>query len=202
MCGRFFLNGDLENVITSFDLINKEEKEKYFNGKEIFPSNTAPIIKADNKLYFIKWGFTLKSNKNLIINARSESIEDKYLFKKALKNRCVIPANGFYEWKGEKGSKIKYKISLKDEEIFSMAALYDTFLNEKGEAYEAFTIITTEANEEMSEIHHRMPVMFKLGEEKAWLAGDDNLEEILKPYKDGSLKIAEDSGYEQMSLLF
>ncbi|GAA0719107.1 SOS response-associated peptidase [Clostridium malenominatum] len=201
MCGRFFLNHQLEKVITSFNVLNVDLKEDYV-GKEIFPSNIAAVIKNDNKIHYLKWGFSIKSSNSLIINARSESIEEKYLFKKALSNRCVIPASGFYDWKEDKSNKIKYRISMKDDEVFSMAGLYDIFIDEKGEAYEAFVIITTEANEEMSKIHHRMPVMFKLGEEKAWLSGDENLQEILKSYKNDSLKIIEDSGYEQVSLLF
>lgn len=199
MCGRFFLNHELEKVITSFNVMNVDLKDGYV-GKEIFPSNIAAVIKNDRKIHYLKWGFSVKSSKNLIINARSETLEEKYLFKKALSNRCVIPASGFYDWKEDKSNKIKYKISIKNDEVFSMAGLYDIFIDEKGEAYEAFVIITTEANAEMSEIHHRMPVMFKLGEERAWLSGEGKIEELLKPYGNNSLKITEDRGYEQVSL--
>lgn len=205
MCGRFLLESSIEDVVYAYNLDENNYIQNEFKGGEIFPSDMAPVITAYGKIEFLKWGFIAKGYSKLVINARSESIEEKPLFKKALDNRCVLPANCFYEWKGEKGKKEKYKISLKGESIFSMAGIYDTFVDSNGVEYQGFVIITTEANEEMSKLHHRMPVIFKLGEEKLWLSEDIkegfDLSKILKPYKNGGLCIVPNSGYEQMSLI-
>lgn len=86
-----------------------------------------------------------------------------------------------------------------------MAGIYDRFVDSKGLEYEGFVIITTEANYEMSSLHHRMPVIFKIGEEKSWLSEDIkedfDLTSILKPYKNGELLIVPDNGYEQTSFI-
>ena len=100
--------------------------------------------------------------------------------------RCIIPVTSFFVWENVDGKKIKRKIST-EEVIFSLAGLYNTFQAKDGKVYEAFTIITTEANEYMKNIHHRMPVILPREVEELWL--DKNfkdlktLKSILKPYK-------------------
>ncbi|MBC2397658.1 putative SOS response-associated peptidase YedK [Clostridium tetanomorphum] len=200
------MKSDLKEVVNTYNLRDCNYIQREFKGGEIFPSDLTPVITTDEKIKFLKWGFISKGNNKLVINARSESISEKPLFKKALyTNRCVLPANCFYEWKGEKGKKQKYRISVKGESIFSMAGIYDRFVDSKGLEYEGFVIITTEANYEMSSLHHRMPVIFKIGEEKSWLSEDIkedfDLTSILKPYKNGELLIVPDNGYEQTSFI-
>ena len=111
-----------------------------------------------------KWGFSPSFANNLIINARSEIITTKYIFKKSFYNkRCLLPATGFFEWKTERNQKIKHKIQLKDQNIFSFAGLYDSFTNEDGQKIPCVTIITTSANSKIETVHNRMPVILKQG---------------------------------------
>ncbi|HAE92535.1 MAG TPA: hypothetical protein DCG60_07850 [Tissierella sp.] len=131
--------------------------------------------------------------KKPIINARAETVDIKPLFKNSFYNRrCLVPVTSFFEWQNIDGKKIKRKISVKDENIFSLAGLYNIFRDIDGKEYEAFTIITTDANETMKEIHHRMPVILPREMEKYWLdtnSGNlDIIKSIIKPY-DGKIII-------------
>ena len=188
MCGRFYLNENF--LVKNTDGFNIEQGEK-------LPSNTALIITFEES-DTMKWG--LSYEKTLVINARSESIFQKKMFSECIKNkRCVIPASWFYEWK----NGIKYKISLEKEKIFYMAGIYNKFIDKNGEAAHGFVIITTASNSEMSEIHHRMPVMLNYEEKDKYLDPGTEIEEIkklLKTIEDGTLIITADSGSEQLSL--
>ena len=101
---------------------------------------------------------------NRIINARAEGIENKPSFHKQIKNqRCLVPANGFYEWKAvsteKRPEKIPYFISLKRQKIFSFAGIYDTWQDAEGERVTTYCIITTTPNKLIDNIHNRMPAI-------------------------------------------
>ncbi len=118
------------------------------------------------------------------INARSETSVEKPMFRDAFeKRRCLLLADGFYEWKGRRGSKQPYRIERPDREPYAYAGLWDTW-QQKGEAVGTCTILTTEANDVVADIHDRMPVILEPGEEKNWLngAGVDELQTLCKPY--------------------
>lgn len=205
MCGRFLLESDIDDIIASYEYIEKlNNNGKYARG-EIFPSDQVPVITQNNELKILKWGFHFKNSSKTVINARSESIFEKPFFKKSLeKHRCIIPANSFYEWKSENTIKTKYKIGIKQSGLFSFAGIYGTFINKDNNTYEAFVIITTSANSEMSLVHSRMPVIFDREAEKIWLQNNADIHELLnmlKPYKDDGLLIVPDNGFTQMSLL-
>lgn len=198
MCGRFLLLSEGENV--EIEKILKEISEKYKNQYteiklgDIHPTDMAPVVTKQNNhevAQLFKWGFPLSKDKNgLLINARGETLDEKVTFKNLLKSkRCIIPASAFYEWKAVGKDKHKYLIKPQDEALFYMAGLYSTFIDLQGKPYTSFVIITTAANEQMSSIHHRMPVIFsKSKEAELW---SDNasydfslLKGLIKPYEE------------------
>ncbi|GFP74803.1 SOS response-associated peptidase [Clostridium fungisolvens] len=190
MCGRFYLEESSHKGLNLDDRISVEYGEK-------LPSNKA-LIMTYNESNTMKWG--LPYDNKLVINARSESLFSKKMFLELIKSkRCVIPANWFYDWK----NGVKYKISLKEEQIFYMAGIYGKYINKENKVENGFVIITASANKEMSEIHHRIPVMLNEEEKYTYLNPDSDMgdiKELLRAVKDGSLDIVADSGSEQLSL--
>jgi len=149
-----------------------------------------------------KYRFTDLSIRKYTLNARIETVRDTKSFRNSVNNRCLVIADGFYEWQhiseeshfvengkssARKGKiqKKKFLITLPDEEIFSFAGLYSSWTNPvTGEIYNTYTLLTTQANELMSEIHNtnkRMPVILKQEDEPRWLEHCD-VEEFAYPY--------------------
>jgi putative SOS response-associated peptidase YedK len=122
---------------------------------------------------------------NRMINARAETILEKSSFKHPFqRTRCLVPSDGFFEWKKESTGKVPYRIITKDNAIFAMAGIWDTWKDTEGTVLRSFSIITTEANELMQPIHDRMPVILLPEHEKEWLQGSETrtLLNFLKPY--------------------
>ncbi|WP_353094477.1 SOS response-associated peptidase [Tissierella praeacuta] len=194
MCGRFSLDTSIDMLIERYEVIKTVGK---FNPlEEVFPTNMVPIVinNKSNELKVMKWGFMPAFAKKPIINARAETVDIKPLFRNSFYNRrCLVPVTSFFEWQNIDGKKIKRKISVKDENIFSLVGLYNIFRDTDGKEYESFTIITTDANEDMKEIHHRMPVILPREMEKYWLDANlrdlDIIKSIMKPYE-GKIKIS------------
>ncbi|MBU5313341.1 SOS response-associated peptidase [Tissierella carlieri] len=193
MCGRFSLDVSIDVLIERYKAIKNMEEFKLPD--EIFPTNTVPIvINKDNiQLSMMKWGFMPEFTKKPIINARAETVDIKPLFRNSFYNkRCLVPATSFFEWENLDGKKIKRRISVKEENIFSLAGLYNIFRDKNGQEQESFTIITTDANEDMKKIHHRMPVILPKEMEEYWLDINfrnlDTLKSMMKPY-DGEITI-------------
>ena len=189
-------------------LIKKKDAiEKRFNAivdkvADITPMETikafnypkTPIITDEkpHEIQFYNWGLVPENSFNLDIrqytlNARIESLDEKKSFKNHIQNRCLIIADGFYEWqwRNKSGSqKQKYLITLPNEDLFAFAGLHTTWTSNKGELFQTYTIVTTQANELMSEIHNtkqRMPVILKKEDETSWLKGSD-YHEFAYPY--------------------
>lgn len=142
---------------------------------------------AGNEVHLYKWGFPSFKSSSVIINARAETIEEKPMFRKAFHTkRCLIPSNGFYEWKQGVEEKQKFHIGLRDQPIMNMAGMYNTFKDKSGSLYNAFTIITVAANETMLTIHQRMPVIIDPEYNDIWLQNNpenmDIVRSLLKPY--------------------
>jgi Uncharacterized conserved protein len=173
------------------NLVDEIEKQQASKTGEIYPTNTVPVIIKEgneNKVHLYKWGFPNFKSSGVIINARAETIEEKPMFRKAFyEKRCIIPSNGFYEWKQGAEIKEKYHIGLKDYPVMNMAGLYNTFKDKTGNIYNAFVIITTAANETMSEIHQRMPVIIEPDFMDLWLDNRyenmDSVRGLLKQYE-------------------
>jgi len=122
-----------------------------------------------------------------LINARSETVTEKPAFREAFKrSRCVIPADGFYEWKREGAGKQPFYFALRDENLFGFAGLWDRWKDENGKVIESCAILTTEANEVLRPVHDRMPVILHPETYDEWLGEDirnvSSLKELLMPY--------------------
>ncbi len=190
MCGRYKQGAALHALMKRY-LINKKLEKDYVPQNEVFPSQVVPAVvdQGERELKLLKWGFTMSFKKSLIINARGETVDSKPLFKRAfLERRCLIPAEGFFEWKKEGGRNEKYLITLEDGSLFSMAGIYSQFKdNNSGEEFEGFVIITTTPNKQVADIHNRMPVILSREKEELWLNPEIKdtalLKSLLVPYE-------------------
>ncbi len=208
MCGRFMLEGDIEDLIRQYKII-RSEVESYNKG-DIYPSQNVPIVMDDNgrAIKSASWGFPLIEKSKLVINARTESIDHKPMFKNYIKNaRCIIPANLFYEWKNEGNkNKVKHEIHLKDKRVFSLGGLFKLVPNDKGEKELAFVIITTESNKYMKDLHSRMPLIIEDDALSYWLdkkTSNNIIEEIYRLNAGHELsidRINSDKPFEQIKL--
>ncbi len=150
-----------------------------------FEHPKAPVITNENpnKIEFFQWGLIphwAKDTKiqNSTLNARIETIKEKPSFRDCVNQRCLIPADGFFEWQwlDEKGKKKqKYHIYLPNDELFAFAGLWSKWVDKStGEIFNTYTILTTDANPLMAKIHNtkkRMPVILDSSQEKEWLNG-------------------------------
>ena len=145
------------------------------------------------KMQLYKWGLVPHWAKDdkigyRMINARAESLKEKPAFRGPLqKGRCLVIADGFYEWKAEGARKTPYRIELKDRKPFAFAGLTSRWKDEKGEELDTFTIITIEANAAIGKIHDRMPVILQKEWEGKWLDPHIEVQEtdkFLIPYSE------------------
>ena len=182
MCGRFAQITSIESIKKLFKA--KGENIKIAKNYNLSPSQKAIIVYKNNNIEIntMNWGITPKWNNSLnIINIRVESIKSKKYFNGLfMKNRCIIPADGFFEWHKENNKKQAYFIKPEEEAFFLLAGLYD---NEKSN-YE-FAIITKPSESIISEIHHRMPAILSLSDALKWISDDfiqdDLLNILIKP---------------------
>ncbi len=184
MCGRFQLSVKGKQISERFNV--EVFDDMYKPNFNCAPSQKLPIITntSNSKLSFYSWGlipFWAKDPKVGFrnINTRAETINEKPSFKNAFKRRrCLIPANGFYEW------NTPYRIFLKNDEIFAMAGIYETWKDTEGREIDTFSIITTSANNTVKDIHHRMPVILYPKDESSWLFESDekSLQKLLVPF--------------------
>lgn len=178
MCGRFVGFRSLDELKGYFP-IDKAACEVTANYNAAPSQEVLAVVKhaGENWLERFHWGlvpFWAKdiSIGNRMINARSESIAEKPSFRNAFKKRrCLILADGFYEWKGEKGRKQPVFITLPDKKPFAFAGLWETWNNKGAQEfiYKSCTIITTGASKSIRDIHHRMPAILKAEAYETWL---------------------------------
>ena len=182
MCGRFVGFNTLEMLQTHFpiDVADIQVKPNY----NVAPTQEILAIarhEGKNHLKNFHWGLVPSWAKELaigtrLINARSETVAIKPSFRSAFKERrCLIPSNGFYEWKGSKGQKQPTFLTLPEGNPFAFAGLWETWNNKGKEEfpYLSCTILTREASESVLPIHHRMPVILKPDAFDTWLDPDN-----------------------------
>lgn len=205
VCGRFYIEYDIEDIMAGYGI--KNVKNIRYSKGEIFPGTNIPIIfnSEGRKLDFFRWGYQIRGLNKEIINARIETIAEKQNFRKAfLNNRCIIPANSFFEWHNKEKGKDKYKISLKDNKLFSMAGIYDNFVDKNNNPYFGVVILTRPADENMNKIHNRMPVFIKKEDQEEWLLESPNdalkLREKLENSNWANLNIDLAEGSKQLSM--
>ena len=193
MCGRFVNLNKIDKLNKIFE-INKSENVENRISYNIAPSQSTIII-TNSKFFKIEkanWGmrfFDKKQNQEKnIINSRLETIQKKILFKESFeKRRCVIPANGYYEWSVKDNIKIPYFINIPDKEMIYFAGIWKYF-NFKKSSMKVFSIITKPANNLLKEIHDRMPVTLSAEESKDYLDHNNsdyltnNVQSILEEY--------------------
>ena len=199
MCGRYTITVTIEELMTRY-FIGDASFDHYAPRFNAAPMQYIPAVVHDgrqNKLGELRWGLLpswSKEDKNAarLINARSESLLEKASFKKLVATRrCVIPADGFYDWMVQESSKQPLRITLRSGEIFSMAGLYDIWTDPSGKRIATCTIITTASNSLMADIHDRMPVILSTEAEARWLDRSNqdipSLMDLLQPYDAGQM---------------
>ena len=183
MCGRFAFYSPSEATAALFGVSTSIAVEPRFN---IAPSQYIAGIRATEdagrELSMFRWGlvpFWAKepSIGNRMINARAETVAEKPSFRAAYRHRrCLLLADGFYEWKKEGAGKVPYFISLASGAPFAFAGLWESWQSkDSAEVIQSAAVITTAANEFISTIHHRMPVILQADTADRWLAGDNEL---------------------------
>jgi putative SOS response-associated peptidase YedK len=203
MCGRFTLRCPSKLLADAFGLSHEPSLEARYN---VAPTQPVAVIRVlrthpatkERELVPMRWGLIPAwaddpSIGNRMINARAESVSSKPAFRGAFKyRRCLVPADGFYEWKKEGKRKQPVYIRRKDEQPFAFAGLWEEWERE-GEVIESCTIITTEANELVSEFHDRMPVILDPADYDVWLDPEvqdpEVLEPLLRPYPSGEMEV-------------
>ena len=198
MCGRFVNLNKVDKISKIFE-IDKIENFQNILSFNIAPTQSTIIITHTKSLKIEKghWGFSFYDKKhNLkknIINSRLETIQEKIIFKESFeKKRCVIPANGYYEWSKKNNIKIPYFINIPYKENIYFAGIWK-YLDFKKDTSKVFSIITKPANNLLKEIHHRMPIILSSIESKDYLDHNNydyfkkninsNIEEYLEFYE-------------------
>lgn len=195
MCGRFSLISPFEILKSIFRLNRTMEINPHYN---IAPSENVLSVRqnaetGERELVPLRWGlipFWAKEMKigNRLINAQAETVFEKPAFRHAAKKqRCLIPADGFFEWRKSGAKKQPYRILNKDRTPLAFAGLWEKWKNpEDGNTVESCTILTTQANALVDTIHDRMPVILQPEEYDLWLDPEvqdkDNLSKLLNPY--------------------
>lgn len=196
MCGRFTNKITWQELVELYDIHNIAFRPNLPPRYNIAPTQTVPIVRASGEgpeLALMRWGLLPSWAKDIklgykLINARAETVTEKPSFRDAFRRRrCLVPADGFYEWRKEGDVRQPYRIVVGDGEPFAMAGLWESWTARedgggvaKGETVLSFTVITTEANEKIADIHGRMPVILPRETWDGWLSGAAGTE-ILRP---------------------
>lgn len=209
MCGRFTLRTPANLIIEQFgarlesDLV-ASWKPRY----NVAPTQRVPVLRGpERQVDLLRWGLVPSWAKDVkigarMINARSETVATKPSFRAAVKRRrCLVPADGYFEWVAVGKKKQPYWIRMKDERPFLMAGLWESW-RPKGQSadeenaeppLETFTILTTDGNERTREIHDRMPVILYPNDYEAWLDPDvqtaDPLSYLFEPYDSDEMRV-------------
>jgi putative SOS response-associated peptidase YedK len=194
MCGRYALHSNPDVVALMFSLSEVPAYQPRYN---IAPTSQVLVVRQEGELRgaaMVKWGLVPRWAKDPSIgakmnNARAETVAEKPSFREAYrKRRCLIPADGYYEWKLEHGLKQPYYITPSSGGLFAFAGLWEQW-QDPHRSLETCAIITTDANEKMAVVHERMPVIVPPGEYSAWLSGESYEKVALRPCPDAAIDI-------------
>lgn len=189
MCGRFTLISPGEVLAEFFELVDTPDIEPRYN---IAPTQAVAVVRRDRDIRrfdLMHWGLIPSWAKdptigNRMINARSETAATKPSFRSAVKyRRCLLPTDGFYEWKAIAGQKRKqpYYIRMVDRRPFAFAGLWEHWEGPDGAIIDSCTILTTEPNEMMADIHNRMPVILERSDFARWLDPEVKTADVMHP---------------------
>jgi putative SOS response-associated peptidase YedK len=192
MCQRFYLTATPAEIRKQFRIKKVPALMPHFN---IAAAQTSPIVIAegrDRQVRLARWGLVPPWSRDLSLGARmitasSETIEEKAAYSKPFRSqRCLVPANGFYEWQSRGAKKQPYKIALRSGGLVAFAGLWETWAPENGEPIETFAIVTTAASKLVAEVHERMPVIIAPADYQLWLtASPVTAKKLLVPYASG-----------------
>ena len=201
MCGRSSLTKSEKELEARFRAtFYSDELEKYnpLPNYNVAPTHVMPVITNEDPEHFrpLRWGLIPFWAKDLrigykMINARKETVLEKSAFKNAVqKHRCIVPMDGYYEWKKVGKSKQPFRVVVRDQDIFSVAGLWAKWKSPEGVLYETYTILTQEPSPSIAHIHDRMPAILSRDQEVEWLDTDLSPSEalkILEPYPDSQI---------------
>jgi putative SOS response-associated peptidase YedK len=201
MCGRYVLKATLRELEEKYGAV-PEGTYSFTANYNVAPSLHMPVIFEKEGKRLIgryRWGLVPFWAKEVntgysMINARAESLAEKKSFSRPFQSqRCIVPANGFYEWQKAGSSKIPHFITSASSPLMHFAGLYEQWKGPDGEIVNSYTIITTEANKPVSELHDRMPAMLLPGEFETWLDPENRdtavLQELLRPWPDDDIRL-------------
>lgn len=204
MCGRFTLFEPNESLAGIFGVAAADLPGPRYN---IAPSQPVTAVRVQagsgrrRELVMLRWGLVPSWAKDAsigsrMINARAETVAEKPSFRGAWKNRrCLIPANGFYEWQRRNGKKQPWYVRMRDGKLFAIAGLWERREEPPGKLLETCTLITTEPNELLAPIHGRMPVILDPGDFDRWLSSPaeeaPRLRALLRPYPSEAMEAFE-----------
>lgn len=177
MCGRFTLTRPVDEITRHFGIKGAVELQARYN---IAPTQEIAVVRqnGERELIPMRWGLIPGWSregemKSLLINARAETLTEKPAFRESVKTRrCLIPADGFYEWAHTGKKKQPWHIRVKDSSLLGFAGLWDVWRGGGGQVIESCTIITTAANAAVAKLHDRMPAIIPPAQYDAWLAAD------------------------------
>jgi len=200
MCGRATLakkSKDLEKRYKAKFVQSELALKNPLPNYNIAPTHWHPVMTNENALRFLKWGLIpawAKDEKigSKLINARSETVLEKPAFKSIHRKRCLVPYDGFYEWKRMGKERIPYRIILPETPIFSVAGIWESWTNPAGQQIDSFTVLTQTPNEIMKPIHNRMPAILSPDIENLWIDMELPIKEVLQlimPYPSRLMKV-------------
>ena len=200
MCQRFALTLPPDAVRAYFDHVNTESYPPRYN---IAPTQPVAIIRYDHHhrrmLELVRWGLIpgwVKDPRDFstLVNARAETVTVKPSFKGAIcHRRCLVPADGFYEWTGAPGAKQPQLVRPRGGGVMALAGIWEDWLGADGSELESMAILTVPANREMRTVHDRMPVILSPDQFEAWLdcrsGTAKDIKPLMRPAPDGTLDI-------------
>lgn len=178
MCGRYRRRADKQRIAEAFEAAIGLEDLYLEPSEDVRPGSMQPVVylhsSGERAISLMRWGF--KTPDRLLFNARSETVTKANFWKDSfLKRRCLVPADGFYEWaKGQGSEKVKFTFTVPGREVFGLAGVWSSWKNPKnGEREPTFSILTGEANGVMRPIHDRQPIIAEPRDYREWLAEND-----------------------------
>ena len=191
MCGRFTLRTPAYAVADALGVTKMPSLTPRYN---IAPTQSIPIVRGvgDRECAFVRWGlipmwFREPVPGSDMINARAETVAEKPSFRAAFKRRrCLVPADGFYEWKAAEGRKRPHFIAMRDNRVFAIAGIWEHWHSPSGDEIESVALITTAANDMLRTVHDRMPAIIAPADFDLWLGWKapptEPVTALLRPY--------------------
>ncbi len=207
MCGRYVRRGDKQRIAEAFhtknDLTGLSMPPDNYN---VAPSTFQPVIResredGSREMVLMRWGLVPFFTKELAdvkgmstINAKAENVVKSPTWREPMKKRrCLVPVSAFYEWKKlDAKTKQPYAFTVSDASLFALAGLWDAWKDGQGHWLQSFSIVTTEANELMSSVHTRMPVILRPRDYDRWLSRDVTDQppvDLLRPFESDDMEM-------------